>query len=200
MCRYLRVLRLYITKITRHETEQKQGKSGGLLILFKTCFSLFISSCSEHLKACQDTLYLIMCCINHTHMHNNRTKAFVQIIYSNCSLEDLSLQLALQEVFKVCMCIIETHMIATLAFPWGQATTAPHHFYQSPTWRMSRLAVLAPPGRALDAWLALFSPWTNSWQRRLLILCSFLRLIIHSADSSCYRCSALHPLLITLRG
>ena len=27
----------------------------------------------------------------------------------------------------------------------------------------------------------------------LLILCSFLRLIIHSTGSSCYRCPALHP-------
>lgn len=42
-------------------------------------------------------------------------------------------------------------------------------------------------------WLNLFSPWTNSWQRGVLILCSFLRLIIHSTASSCYRCPALHP-------
>lgn len=44
--------------------------------------------------------------------------------------------------------------------------------------------------------LQLFSPWPNSWpkeRRGGYWSSSFLRLIIHSAASSCYRCPALHP-------
>lgn len=46
-------------------------------------------------------------------------------------------------------------------------------------------AVLVPPGPVF--------PMNKLLANRLLILCSFLRLIIHSPDSSCYRRSALHP-------
>lgn len=72
---------------------------------------------------------------------------------------------------------------------------------------MSLSGVLVSPVQSwwsCTGWLNLFSPWTNSWRQGgggggILILCSFLRLIIHSTASSCYRCPALHPPLITLR-
>lgn len=58
--------------------------------------------------------------------------------------------------------------------------------------------VLASPDGPASGCLNLFSPWTNPWQtgggvKGLLILCSFLRLIIHSSTSSCYRCPVLRP-------
>lgn len=45
---------------------------------------------------------------------------------------------------------------------------------------------------ALDAWTRFLREQTPG-KGALLILCSFLRLIIHSTASSCYRCPALPP-------
>lgn len=47
-------------------------------------------------------------------------------------------------------------------------------------------------GPALDGWTC-FPHEQTLGGGGLLILCSFLRLIIHSTGSSCYRCPALHP-------
>lgn len=61
---------------------------------------------------------------------------------------------------------------------------------------MSLPGVLVSPvqadGPALDA-RTCFPHEQTLGKGGLLILCSFLRLIIHSTASSCYRCPALHP-------
>lgn len=56
-------------------------------------------------------------------------------------------------------------------------------------------------GAALDDWVCF--PHEQTCEKKegggVLIPCSFLRLIIHSTASSCYRCSALHPCSSHLR-
>lgn len=52
---------------------------------------------------------------------------------------------------------------------------------------------LQDDGPALDAWTCFPHEQTLGKGKKVLILCSFLRLIIHSTASSCYRCPALHP-------
>lgn len=73
----------------------------------------------------------------------------------------------------------------------------PRQYVSCPSTCRMRLAdTTSKSWRCCAGWLSLFSPWTNLWKKGgdgVLILCSFLRLIIHSTASSCYRCPALHP-------